>query len=146
MATNFYIQPVGGAQTDIEATYGIRVTSARGLELGDPKEVFKRDWANEHGVDIYVPDERKRKATEVTLTCWAEDSPGKTAKQKYDDFIAAITSGGTGSQFDYWDTLQKSKVRCIFEGKKMSWYQFVGTKQLMFEVSLLNPTGNKTNV
>lgn len=143
MATNFYIKPVGGAQTDIESTYGIRVTSARGLELGDPKEIFKRDWANEDGVDFYVPASRKRKATEVTLTCWAEDTTGKTAKEKYESFIAALLAA---EQFDYWDTLQKSKVRCIFEGKKMSWYQFVGQKQLMFEVNLLNPTGNKTNV
>ena len=145
MATNFYIQPVGGSVVDIEAIYGLRITSVRGLELGDPKEVFKRDWIAEDGVDIYVPETRARKATEVTITCFIEDGL-TTAKSKYDLFIAFLVEGGTGHQFDYWDTLQNSKVRCIFEGKKMSWYQFVGKKQIMCEITLFNPTGNKTNV
>lgn len=145
MATNFYIQPVGSTPVDIEQTYGLRVTSVRGLELGDPKEVFKRDWIAEDGVDIYVPTTRGRKATEVTLTCFIEDGM-TTAKAKYDNFIAFLVLGGTGHEFDYWDTLQNSLVRCIFEGKKMGWYQFVGNKQLMCEFTLFNPTGNKTNI
>lgn len=146
MATNFYIQPVGGVQTDIEATYGVRITSVRGLEIGDPKDIYKREWASEHGVDIYIPAERKRKPTEITITFFAEDdqwSMGRTAKGKFNTFIAALSSAG---EFDYWDTLQLTKVRCIFEGKKMSWYQFVGQKQLMFEVTLLNPTGDAVDV
>jgi hypothetical protein len=145
MATNFYIQPVGGSQIDIEAVYGLRVTSVRGLELGDPKEIFKRDWIAENGVDVYVPETRGRKATEVTMTCFIEDGT-TTAKAKYDTFIAYLTAGGTGAEFDYWDTLQKSKVRCIFEGKKSTWYQFVGKKQIMCEITMFNPSGNKTDV
>lgn len=146
MATNFYIQPVGGAVTDIEDTYGLRVTSVRGLELGDPKDIFKRDWIAEDGVDVYVPATRARKATDVIMTCFIEDGAVTTAKSKYDSFIAFLTTGGTGHQFDYWDTLQNSIVRCIFEGKKSSWYQFVGKKQIMCEITMFNPTGNKTNL
>jgi len=142
MTTNFYIQPVDGSQVDIEATYGIRVTSVRGLDPASPKDVFKRDWALENGVDVYIPTTRKSKETEVTISCLAEDSVGKTAKEKYESFITDIYDG----QFDYWDTLQKSKVRCIFTGNKSTWYQFVGNKQIMFEVTLLNPTGQKTNI
>jgi len=145
MATNFYIQPVDGNVADIEETFGLRVTSVRGLELGDPKEIFKRDWIAEDGVDVYVPTTRGRKATEVTMTCFIEDGL-YTAKSKYDTFIEYLAVGGTGHQFDYWDTLQNSIVRCIFEGKKSTWYQFVGKKQIMCEITMFNPTGNKTNL
>jgi len=145
MATNFYIQPVGGNVVDIEETFGLRVVEVRGLELGDPKGIFKRDWIAENGVDIYVPTVRARQATEVTMICYIEDGL-YTAKSKYDTFIAYLVTGGTGHEFDYWDTLQNSIVRCIFESKKMSWYQFVPPKKLMFGITMFNPTGNKTDL
>ena len=146
MEANFYIQPVDGSEVDIESTFGIRVMSVRGLEKGDPKDIFKRDWIAENGVDIYVPAVRGRQATQVTMNCFAIDDDDSTAKTKYDSFIAFINTGGTGHQFDYYDTLQNSKVRCIFEGKKATWYHFLTPKKMTFEVTMFNPTGNKTDL
>ena len=141
MATNFYIQFDGELAVDIESTYGIRVTSVRGLEAGDPKEIFKREWAAEDGTDYYIPATRKRQATTVTLTALAEDTQASTAKYKYDTFIAAIFDG----IFDYWDTLQNRKVNVIFESAKPMWYQLFDVKKVEFTVTMFNPTGASTN-
>jgi len=142
MATNFYMQQDGGLAVDIESTFNIRVTSVRGLNPASPKELFTRDWAGEDGIDVYLPATRKKKATEVTMTCFAEKTDTKTAIDLYDEFCAYIFDGA----IDYWDTLQLRKVNLIYNENKPSWYQLIAPQRLMFEITFLNKTGATTKV
>ena len=143
MATQFFIDKEGyPAPSDIELSLGIRIASVRGLNPANPKELFTRDWANEDGVDVYLPTSRKKQPTEVTMTVFAESSSGTTAMQKYDNFCAALFDG----EFDYWDTLQNKKVTLIYTGNKPSWYQFITPHRVMFEATFLNATGATIDV
>lgn len=143
MATNFYFQKeTDEFALDIEETFKVRVTSVRGLNPANPKELFTRDWADEDGVDVYLPDARKRQATEVIMTCFAESVSltqysTKTAIQLYDEFCAYVFDG----EIDYWDTLQQKFVTLIYTGNKPAWYQFITPQRLMFEVTFMNKTG-----
>jgi len=142
MAANFYFQFDGAPSAiDIEQSYGIRVTSVRGLHPADPKEIFTRDWADENGVDVYIPATRKVKSTEVTMTCFAENGTLETAIEKYDRFCESII---TDAPILYWDTLQNQQVSLIYTGNKPVWYQFVAPTRLMFEITFLNATGTRT--
>ena len=143
MATQFFIYKEGyPAPSDIELSLGIRIASVRGLNPANPKELFTRDWADEDGVDVYIPASRKKQSTEVTMTVFAESSYGATAIQKYDSFCSALFEG----EFDYWDTLQNKKVTLIYTGNKPSWYQFITPQRLMFEATFLNKTGATIDV
>lgn len=143
MATNFYWQKTGTpAPSDIEQSLGIRITSVRGLHPADPKELFTRDWAEEDGVDVYIPTTRKKKAQEVIMTCFAESDTYTTAIEKYDNFCAAIFDG----EFTYWDTLQNKQVVLIYMASKPVWYQFVDKQRIMFEATFLNASGGRTDL
>ena len=143
MATNFYFQKSTDiTPIDIEQNFKVRVTSVRGLNPTDPKELFTRDWADEDGVDVYIPTARKKKSQEVTMTCFADATTLKTAIELYDEFCEYIFDG----EFDYWDTLQKKKVKLIYLTNKPAWYQFVDKQRIMFEVTFLNYSGGRTDM
>ena len=151
MATNFYLKQ-GNTERDIESYFRVRVNSARGLEPPTPKELYTRDWASEDGVDYYVPPVdpillrgRKYKSSELILTLWIEDDPStqispKTALEKYRTLCAHVWDG----VFRYRDTLQGMYVNVIYNANKPSWYQFVGTKQVMAEITFTNVSGAVT--
>lgn len=143
MATNFYFQKITDLlPVDIEQTFKVRVTSVRGLHPANPKELFTRDWADENGIEVYLPETRKRQATEVVMTCFVESTTLKAANILYDEFCAYVFD----SAFDYWDTLQKKKVNLIYNTNKPVWYQFVDKHKIMFEITFLNPTGATVDV
>lgn len=135
-------------QINIENTFGVRVTSVRGLNPPQPKALHTRDWAAEHGVDVYIPVDsggagnRKRQSSEVTISLLAEDSVGYTAKRKYNDFCAYCFDG----LITYSDNLQNAQVGLIYDSNKPVWYAFVGEKKIMFEVTFINPTGLVTSL
>lgn len=143
MATNFYFQKATDVlPIDIESTFNVRVTQVRGLNPSSPKGLFTRDWANENGVDVYLPETRYVKSKEVTMTFFATSTATKTAIQLYDDICAYMI----GDEFDYWDTLQNKKVGLIYIDNKTEWYQFITPQKVMFEITLLNKTGERTDV
>lgn len=143
MATNFYFQKITDLlPVDIEQTFKVRVTSVRGLHPANPKELFTRDWADENGIEVYLPETRKRQATEVVMTCFVETTTLKTAIELYDEFCEYVFDG----EFDYWDNLQGKKVKLIYMTNKPAWYQFVDKQKLMFEITFLNYSGARTDV
>lgn len=151
MATNFYFQKGDADPIDIEDYFGIRISSIRGLNPATPKDIFKRDWAEENGVDIYVPATRVVQSSEVVMTCFAErTSVWVLPMVKYEQFCEYINDR-TGLEDNqgifYWDTLQYRKVELIHSSNKPSWYQFMqGHEQIMFEVTFLNPSGATEDV
>lgn len=57
MQHNFYVQKGSDEAKDIFSEWGIVVNATRGLlELPNLKEPFSRDWAEEQGIDIFMPD------------------------------------------------------------------------------------------
>lgn len=130
------------AAVNIESSFGVRVTSVRGLNPPQPKPLFTRDWAAEHGVDVHIPTSRKRKSSEVVMTIYTDDEYARSAKKKYIDFCDFVFDG----KVTYHDTLQNSQVELIYDSNKPAWYQFVGEKRIMFEVTFLNPTGEVVNL
>lgn len=140
MAVNFYLKKGETAEIDIESYFGIRIMSVRGLEPPQPKDLHIRDWASQDGVDYYIPAApatRKKKSSEVIMTIWIED--GLTSAQtKYRAFCDYLFDNGL---LRYRDTLQGFYVNMIYNTNKPSWYQFVGTKQVMAEITFLNPSG-----
>jgi len=143
MATNFYFQKVTDVTPlDIESTFNVRVKSTRGLTQAQPKELFKREWANEDGVDVYVPSTRLLKSATITISCYAAATETKTAIELYDDICDYMI----GAEFDYWDTLQNKKVNLTYISHKLGWLNFVPEQKLEFEITLLNKTGARTDV
>ena len=45
--------------------WGIWVKSMPFIVDGETKDVAKRDWLDQHGTDVFVPDEQKLKAYEI---------------------------------------------------------------------------------
>lgn len=143
MATNFYFQKTTDAlPIDIESTFNVRVISVRGLNPPQPKSLFTRDWANEDGIDVYVPETRLTKSSDVVITFFAESAGGKTAIELYDDICTYMI----GAEFDYWDTLQNKKVNLIYTDNKPEWYQFITPQKVMFEITFLNKTGARIDL
>ena len=146
MATNFYMQRDGESEIDIESSFGIRITEVRGLNPPNPKELFTRDWADEDGIDYYIPTTRRVKPSDVTIAFYAEDDLVKTAIYKYEDFCYYLLN--TDLPIVYRDTLQYRSAELIYATNKPAWYQlFVGpNKKLVAEVTFIAPTGVITNV
>jgi hypothetical protein len=141
MAT-FYLKK-GNTEVDIESEYGLRVTSVRGLEPPQPKELYTRDWASRDGVDYYAPAARFKQASDIIMTIWIEDHPSdssKTALKRYHTFCAYVFDG----DLTYRDTLQKMEAEVRYKGNKNSWYQFVGKGQVMAEITFMNTSGTVT--
>jgi len=143
MATNFYFQKVTDiTPLDIEVEFNVRVSQVRGLNPPSPKKLFTRDWANENGVDVYIPATRLTKSADVTMTFFAESTDTKTAIELYDDICAYMI----GAEFDYWDTLQNKKVNLTYTDNKPEWYQFITPQKVMFEITFLNKTGARIDL
>ena len=147
MAVEFFIQKGTDPEYNIEDYFAIRITSVRGLNPPQPKELFVRDWASEDGIDYFLAEERKRKSSEVIMTIFVQDSEvyngmQVTAIQRYRSFCDYIFNG----VLNYRDTLQNQAVSMIYNGNKPEWYQFVGEGRLMAEITFTNPTGEVTQL
>lgn len=134
---NFYMTVGTGAEVDIESTYGIRVTSVRGLNPPQPKEIFTRDWATENGVDVYIPDTRKIKSSEIIMTIYVKGDTS-TAMAKYKVFCDFLLASGL---ITYRDTVQSVTVNIIYNSNKPAWYNLVSETSLLSEITFINPTG-----
>jgi len=139
MEVNFYIQRDGETQVDIESTYNMRVTHVDGLHPADYKEVFKRDWAEEDGVDVYFPTTRKTKSRNVDMTVFMNES---TCLTDYENFVTFVSE----KKFEYWDTLRNKEVSLIYEGIcEPEWISYTG-KALQFKITFLNYTGRYESI
>jgi hypothetical protein len=138
----FYFQR-GESIIDIESTFKIRITQVRGLNKSQPKDLHMRDWASENGVDVYIPSERKIKAGEVVITAFAEKTDFTQPLQKYDQVCDYLLLG----EVIYWDEVTQRKVTLIYTEHKSAWYSFIqGNEKLMFEITLLNPSGEVEDI
>lgn len=88
MQSNFFIQKAGDEAKDIFAEWGIVVNATRGLlELPNIKEPFSRDWPEEQGIDIYIPDRAvfSDKEVEIDITYY-----GGYGREQFNKFVAYL--------------------------------------------------------
>ena len=147
MSTEFSFTK-GSTKINIETHFGIRVLSVRGLNPPQPKPMFKREWVAENGIDYYLPTTRKIQSSEVTITVFCVDDDvittnANTAIGKYRALCDYLIDGVV---VKYSDNLQNQEVNLIYDSNKPSWYQFVDRKQIMSEITLINPTGTITQL
>lgn len=136
---DFFIQREGEGSINIESSYTMIVMHVTGLHPSDYKPIFKREWANEDGVDIVFPAARKMKSRDVTLTIYME---GDNYMKNYEDFVAFVSE----KKFDYWDTLRNKKVALVFDGATVPQWTSYTTKQLQFNITFLNYSGIQNDV
>ena len=135
---NFFIQQEGGSPIDIESTYNLRVVKPKPIFVEQPKDLFQRDWADEDGVDVYVPLDRKMKSRTFDLSVYCS---GSTFLQDYRDFCILLSEKG----FDYWDVDQGVKVGCVMDKQEIIKYNQV-SKQLTGKITILNKTGKNESI
>ena len=119
--SNFFVQQEGGSPVDIESTYNLRVIRPKPIFVEEPKDLFKRSWADEDGDDVYIPLFRKMKARSVDLNVFCS---GGTFLQDYRDFCTLLSEKG----FDYWDVDQGVRVACALVGQEITKYNQVESK------------------
>lgn len=135
---NFYIQQEGGLAIDVESAYNLRVIKPKPIFVEQPKDLFQRDWAEEDGVDVYIPTERKMKARKFELNVYCS---GVTFLQDYRDFCTLLAGAG----FDYWDIDQGVRVACVMESQEIEIYSHIDRK-LIGKITILNYTGKNESI
>jgi hypothetical protein len=135
---NFFVRQEGGSAVDIESTYNLRVIKPKPVFVEQPKDLFKRSWADEDGDDVYIPLERKMKSREFALEVYCS---GNTFLQDYRDFCILLSEKG----FDYWDVDQNVKVACVMSGQEIVRYNQVENK-LIGRIIILNKTGKNGSI
>lgn len=90
-----YSIALSSTENDILATYGVHVSSAKGL-LGRPefKDQEKFSWDYLHGemIDLYS---RRYKPREITMKCWLKASTKQNAINSLNSFLMAFTHNVT---------------------------------------------------
>jgi hypothetical protein len=65
---NFYIKPkFSETKKDFLTEWGVRIISVKGHDTEKPKEYYKINWPEQHGLEVYVPNDRKVADVEVEL-------------------------------------------------------------------------------
>lgn len=92
MQRNFFIQKAGDEAKDIFAEWGVAVNATRGLlEIPNLKEPFSRDWPENQGVELYIPDKAvfTDKEVEMDITYY-----GIYGRDQFNKFISYLIQPG----------------------------------------------------
>ena len=118
--------------------------------LSDMKEVAKRDWHDEDGIDVFYDNSNPpAKDYDIEITCEAKSDDVSDLRAKVDAFIKYITgSDGDGCVFAIYDThcqAGRYNVRFSKVSQKV-WFNMDSddTKILVFQITMRvdNPRGN----
>ena len=118
--------------------------------LSDMKEVAKRDWHDEDGIDVFYDNSNPpAKDYDIEITCEAKSDDVSDLRAKVDAFIKYITgSDGDGCVFAIYDTRCQAgryNVRFSKVSQKV-WFNMDSddTKILVFQITMHvdNPRGN----
>lgn len=121
-----YIKKTNNAGTETtwvnsESEFGMVVSEIPFHFVGDVKEPYSNDWKDEHGADVYLPDEGlKMKAYEMDVTFLYKGprTVGNTTKTLTEDLRAFINyltgQDGNGSRLTIYDTYNAVGRRSIY--------------------------------
>lgn len=94
----YYLKAIDDvAYTDIQTTYGVKVFEVKGIWEEEAKEYYSYDWANEDGLDVYIPTSRKVKALPIELRGYILSSD---ADSKLSSFKSFLLSNGALMYYD----------------------------------------------
>lgn len=110
--------------------------------LSDMKDVAKRDWHDEDGIDVFYSNSNPpAKDYDIEITCEAKSDDVSDLRDKVDAFIKYITGGdGKGCVFAVYDThcqAGRSNVRFLKVSQK-TWFNMDSddTKILVFQITM----------
>ncbi|MFA5359296.1 MAG: hypothetical protein WC310_05805 [Patescibacteria group bacterium] len=140
MINNYYIQLGTDVAVDIFNTYGIYVSKTEGLDgLPDAKEPFSRDWAEEQGLDVFLPDVVTFKERQIKITFAAIKTLTSEAKSNVKNFLKYLFSE---EQFCYFDTFKKEGFRGYYSKHEIKNAKYVEyTTYIEFEMTFVAPNG-----
>ena len=110
--------------------------------LSDMKDVAKRDWHDEDGIDVFYNNSNPpAKDYDIEITCEAKSDDVSVLRDKVDAFIKYITGGdGKGCVFAIYDThCQAGRYNVRFtKVSQKTWFNMDSddTKILVFQITM----------
>ena len=101
--------------------------------IEEPKDLFKREWANEDGTDVYLPTDRKTKAQTINIDIFCQ---GDSYLTNYKNFCIFIAS----KKFNWKDLNQEVSFDAVYENQSVKSRDDVN-KQITGTITILNNTG-----
>lgn len=142
MAYKHYIQVGDLPSRDLETDFNIIVKKVEGLtELPDIKKPFSKDWVDEQGIDVYIPDEIRFKSREVKITfiLYGNKETNTDIKQSLRDFFDYLLAA---NHFSYFDTYRKTGFRGYYSKQKMNEEKYREyLNYIEFETTFVVPNG-----
>ena len=132
MQNNFYIQKAGEEAKDIFAEWGVTVNATQGmLELPELKTPFTRNWIEEQGVDIYVPDKAIFSDKEVEIDVTYHGIYGREQFQKFISYLIQpnekqYTKENRDGVFQFFSSYRNTGARLIYKGMSFSKERYRG--------------------
>ena len=132
MQNNFYIQKAGEEAKDIFAEWGVTVNATQGmLELPELKTPFTRNWIEEQGVDIYVPDKAIFSDKEVEIDITYHGIYGREQFQKFISYLIQpnekqYTKENRDGVFQFFSSYRNTGARLIYKGMSFSKERYRG--------------------
>jgi len=132
MQHNFFIQKGGDEAKDIFAEWGIIINKTQGLlELPNPKDFFSRDWPEEQGVDLYIPDKVVFADKEVEIDITYLGNRGREQFNKFISYIAQPNAGQYALEnrdgvFQFFSPYRNTGARLVYSGMSFSRERYRG--------------------
>lgn len=132
MQNNFYIQKGGEEAKDIFAEWGITVNATQGmLELPELKTPFTRNWIEEQGMDIYVPNKAIFSDKEVEIDITYHGAYGREQFQKFISYLIQpsekqYTKENRDGVFQFFSSYRNTGARLMYKGMSFSKERYRG--------------------
>lgn len=132
MQNNFYIQKGGEEAKDIFAEWGVTVNATQGmLELPELKTPFTRNWIEEQGMDIYVPNKAIFSDKEVEIDITYHGAYGREQFQKFISYLIQpsekqYTKENRDGVFQFFSSYRNTGARLMYKGMTFSKERYRG--------------------
>lgn len=132
MQNNFYIQKGGEEAKDIFAEWGVTVNATQGmLELPELKTPFTRNWIEEQGMDIYVPNKAIFSDKEVEIDITYHGAYGREQFQKFISYLIEpsekqYTKENRDGVFQFFSSYRNTGARLMYKGMSFSKERYRG--------------------
>ena len=126
MQHNFFVQKAAEEAKDIFAEWGIVVNATRGLlEIPDCKKPFSRDWAENQGVELYIPDKTIFADKEVEMDVTYQGVLGRNQFNKFISYLIQpdknqYTQENRDGVFQLFSPYRNTGGRLIYESMSFS--------------------------
>lgn len=94
-----------GAVKETGADFSVYPSEVPFIAIGDTKDVAKRDWYDEDGLDVFYDSAPKLKDYDLEITCLAKAETVDGLRKNVNSFISYLSGGdGKGNVFALYDT------------------------------------------